>query len=1012
MKVLILHLSDIHLEKHSFHSFQVSKIIDSFNSLTPFDEVLLILSGDIASRGIQAEYETAYRLVGSIIKEIKVKYNFNKRIHVLMVPGNHDVDLSNTPLTTNELASIRRNDKFDKYLHDELLRQTNFMNFAKRNSLFTTNGLFHQELIEFSPEHKIEVNLLNSALFSTLEEDKGLHYLPKYILDEIYIPTGANFVITIMHHPPDWFVDTIKNKIESLIYNKSSLVFFGHEHFLEIKRVSYERNEGVLIQAGGCLGEGKDWSQSAFHVGKLDLGKNEYNLQSYLWNIKERQYENTSKQIYALPNKPSIEKKITILSSYKKIIHSDSKQELGKDFTEYFVFPRIEIIGVNNTQNKEFINDDEFIKELLIQKKMMIYAPHDMGKTTLLKWMFLRLSKDYIPIFCDIENIKGKNSKRIIKSCFEDIYGEDPSDYERYLQLPKDKKILIIDDIDQIKPDHFERFITDIGNEFDLFIFSSKKIYDLDMLEKMKVQLKTTDSITKYQISMFYPDKRRELISKAVRYNLKGGNEVTDLTYVTSVTEKLSEAIKSQRKLIRLDPDFILKYVSYYCKNMGDIGVRNTNVFSKVFENNLVYALSKNAGSISVDKAFMLLNEIAYRVHFNKQYPIPIKLIQDSIEYYNTEYSSDVDFLEALNMFLDSKVLVQIEGEKKSYRFFNVSYLAFFTARKLNIQYNENGDDTDLQYIIKNACFSINSDILLFITYITDNIRILRYILDMVDNHTDGWEEFSLKNIPNYMRWKKNHIIDLPRSDVYEEQEKDEIKQNPTSENTIQVVDIYDYSEEEAEYDFNRMLRAIQLLSIVSKCLPIFEHMMKTNEKDKFVKQIYELPNKIFNQWSSKVEDEVEDIIQYFKYQPEHYYSKQKIASDTDIIKALQWVSMSMLLELYRMSMSHAVKENTIRYIESFPYSDNDLYQLQHLIALEIKGGPVQFVDKALFLKDKNEFQIYKTMLTRIVSHAYVFKKEMSYREQQKLESNFLNNRALKSSMIIKRTKNKKVNDE
>ncbi len=99
-------------------------------------------------------------------------------------------------------------------------------------------------------------------------------------------------------------------------------------------------------------------------------------------------------------------------------------------------------------------------------------------------------------MFCGTENLRG-NPRRILKNCFVDIYGENPSDFQRFQQSPTEKKVFIIDDVDLLAPDHFERLIEAVQNEFTYFIFSSKKNYNLDVIEQMKEFLKTSDSIFK-----------------------------------------------------------------------------------------------------------------------------------------------------------------------------------------------------------------------------------------------------------------------------------------------------------------------------------------------------------------------------------------------------------------------------------------------------------------------------------------------------------------------------------
>lgn len=54
------------------------------------------------------------------------------------------------------------------------------------------------------------MNLINNGIFSTCDEYKGLLYLPNDYIDKLSDREDADFVISIMHHAPDYYRDDIK----------------------------------------------------------------------------------------------------------------------------------------------------------------------------------------------------------------------------------------------------------------------------------------------------------------------------------------------------------------------------------------------------------------------------------------------------------------------------------------------------------------------------------------------------------------------------------------------------------------------------------------------------------------------------------------------------------------------------------------------------------------------------------------------------------------------------------
>lgn len=1008
MKVLFLHIGDMHIKDHKgVNGFQINKIVDTLNSFSGFDKIVLIVAGDIAQSGTADQYTHAGHLIGKLIAAIKRQFRYKDKIDVLCVPGNHDLDHKGNPMTSDFLQGIRKVNSYDKHLQTELQKQDAFFNFAARNSCFEDKSVFCRRMLTYG-EFTIEANLINTGVFSILEEDKGLHYLPQHGLNDIAVPTGAQFVITLMHHAPEWYTDAQKNILEEAIYAKSSIIFYGHEHYIGKKTVTYETSAPAIIQAGGCLCKNEDWTESAFHVGVFDTETRDYLHVEYKWNPRQKQYEQQVVKSTPLPNKPSAEKTLSITESFKVELLLDRKHDISTDFRDYYVFPRIQSEDRIGSSNHEFTSEEAFVDEILRKKKVLISGGYNSGKSTLLRKLFLQLSDmGYIALFCDIDNIRGKNADRIIRNCFEDIYGENPSDYQRYEQIPKEKKVLIIDDIDQIKQNSFDNFLSQIGEKFEFIIFASKQLIDLSLFERMKTQLKAIDSIYRYKVMPMYSDKRSELIQRVV--SLKA----TDPASVPKTSKLLTDAINAQRRFISLDPDFIIKYVEYYCNNVGDAVGGDSGVFSKVFEASLINAISKHqTARLSVDKAFVLLSKVAHYVHFHKAYPVSEHQIMMIVDQYNDDYGTNVNGTEFINVVTQAKVL-GFDELSAGYRFSNKSFLAYYVAREVNSQYNETGDDTDLQALLRCACFGINADILLFISYITDNIRILRLILHMVNEYTKDWGEFNFdENMPQFLREERLHDVELPPPDAKQQEQQAEVLAEKAAEQTLQTVEIYDYSEEDIDIFANQLIRAVQLLTIVARCLPNFEHSMPKADKEAFVKVIYSLPNKVFSLWANEADKEVDNIIQFFREQSQDYYARQKKLSDDDIIRVLQWAAMSFLLDLYNLPVVFATKDSTIAYLSAFDYNSSDTYLLEHLMMLERQAPANSFITEAINAVKDNKSFLFPTLVKRVVSHALVFRSDLDHSQIQQLQTRFFPKVETQRKLLVQRVQNKNKENE
>lgn len=1016
MKILFLHLSDLHIKsKEAVSKNHIDKILDTLRIYGSFDKLFLIFSGDIAFSGESEQYKAGSSLVAYIFREIKNKNIYTKKIEMVCVPGNHDIEYEIPPRSAKELNAIYNDFSYNKHLDEELSKQKNFFEFSKRSKCFCNKSVFDRKLVNVDG-FVIEVNMLNSAVFSLMkDEDKGLHYIDQSAINELNTPSGADFVISVMHHAPDWYIDAQKDQIETALLCKSSLIFLGHEHKAGTRNCSYNDKAAAFIHAGGSLCNNSDWTNSEFEVGVLDTQTLEYSTTLFKWNPSELQYEENKGISKKLPSKKSIEKALIVTEEYNQNLFNDAHRSFSSNSQDYYVFPRLETETYESNGNKEFLDIESFIAEIQKKHQVLITGGNNSGKSLLLKNLFSKLTGlGKCVVLCDIDTIKRKESSKIVKSNFEDIYGDDFSDYNRFKQLPPENKVLIIDDIDQIKQQDFENYIAGIANQFGLMIFATKDVLDLDMLKRMKTALKSKNSIGKYKIEPFFADKRKELIEKLVILKSKKDPSIV----VDKTVETLCESIKLQKRYINLEPEFIINFVEYYCNNVGTALNSDSTVFSKVFESNITNSLNAfKTKELSVDKLYKLLSKLARHIHFNKMYPVTEQEIIHIVGEYNTVFDDVVRPLSFIEIVKNARILVpDING----YKFANRNHLAYFCAREVNFLYNNTGNEDDIKYLIEYCCFGINADILMFISYITDNTRILQFVLNMTQEMTREWKEFNFKdNCPKFLNLSQEQNVSLPNKNSKKENEREEIENEKVSNEKLQTIDIYDYDEKEVEKTINQIIRSLSLLAIISKCLPGFEHNMDASMRRLFVSEIYTLPNKIYGMWAQEVDSVYYELIEYLKEQEQVQYQNEEAKKSTEIELKFKLVASLLLLDIYNIAINYATRENSFRLLDNFERNGNPTYEIQNLMMVERQRLSERFVQDSVSLYESFDQNISRFLLKNIVKHAYINMDSLDFKMLNKLDSAFFQSGASgkrrtlpeQKSMLFKRSKNGKRGD-
>lgn len=230
----IIHLSDIHLNnKNDGVISKIKKVFDATkNQLIDTKEVIILISGDIANYGYKEQYEVAFEII------LDLKYSLaeylNKKVSLIMVPGNHDCDFSDE--YKNEVRSIlikdiiKNRDVKESVIENCCNVQNNYYEFE--DTFSEDNVCYKDKLISITNYNNENKNIyfvgINTSWISEKEESPNLFFpLGKYT-DKLKELDGI--VISILHHPSKWCHPIDSNEFDDGLNKYSNIVFQGHEH--------------------------------------------------------------------------------------------------------------------------------------------------------------------------------------------------------------------------------------------------------------------------------------------------------------------------------------------------------------------------------------------------------------------------------------------------------------------------------------------------------------------------------------------------------------------------------------------------------------------------------------------------------------------------------------------------------------------------------------------------------------------------------------------------------------
>jgi len=254
MSKAIIHISDLHVSLDSLISkintsteLKVKDDVSAFENIfikykdknIRYDEIFLIISGDIANSGNDKEYECAKLF----IERLKIK-----KENILIIPGNHDVFWPDNQVAYSKNIVEKEGKEKAKEPYD--FQKEKFAKFgAFYNSIYKKTDKFNAdkiivETIKLSDEKLLIVGLNSCFKCNSETNDKGIGYIDFTKLDIELSTLLQDFtdysIIGVCHHNP--FVNYKDKSINGfeegnwqrvrdvLIKHNMHTILFGHEH--------------------------------------------------------------------------------------------------------------------------------------------------------------------------------------------------------------------------------------------------------------------------------------------------------------------------------------------------------------------------------------------------------------------------------------------------------------------------------------------------------------------------------------------------------------------------------------------------------------------------------------------------------------------------------------------------------------------------------------------------------------------------------------------------------------
>ncbi len=267
MKILLLHLSDMHFKSSTDRLARKSeKIVSAVRNLKA-DACFVVLSGDIANSGLPDQYTTARKFLVEIGQGLQSDAH-SSPLEFVAIPGNHDCDFDKSiSARTDVRTNAGDGDVLSQGIIDQCIElQTAF--FIFRDHLHNNirpegDSLYYRYAFSVGGESLV-FHCYNTAWISVKDEIPGTLFFPISHLPAAGDAGGVH--ISVLHHPFNWLSPDNARRLRQYVELTSDLILTGHEHQSDWRRQENNRQGDILFIEGGVLQDSSGSDLSTFNA--------------------------------------------------------------------------------------------------------------------------------------------------------------------------------------------------------------------------------------------------------------------------------------------------------------------------------------------------------------------------------------------------------------------------------------------------------------------------------------------------------------------------------------------------------------------------------------------------------------------------------------------------------------------------------------------------------------------------------------------------------------------------
>ena len=745
MKLLILHLSDMHIGKDKARiCSKVQPIVDAVKNID-YDVAgaLVAVTGDIASTGKEEEYLVAIDFFSELRVQLSVGLG-GKPVSVFAVPGNHDCCLHPDNEVRDVMIGHLRNTGANTLAPNILDICTSVQrSFFEFRDVFAPDGL--SAFGGLSPKLAYSCTMvldtirvtalgLNTAWISQLHEQPGTIVFPPIIATGL---ADADLVIGLYHHPSNWFDPSQGTRFRRAVEQLSDIVLTGHEHDPEEYTKHAHSGRSHLFLAGGVLSspeepESRFWGLIVDHRAALHRTCEFHLVAGHYYLIGFESPANVPWEPYSAEGgavggtfELSTEMAHFVDDPELNLTHRSRTSILLSDV---FVAPDLREVHLDPDQRSEFVKGENLAGLLQDKPHLLLMGDDQCGKTSLAKTIFgLHLSNGDVPIWLDRDDRPPETADgvtRLLENKFCEQYS--PRSLAAYQQLDKPRRVVIIDDYHE-----FGRNLRARQKALSLLVAQSGRI--ILMAHDLKVTIgdlatpggaEGTASFSYYLILPLGYARRNDLVERWLALDettdKASSGYVSNLVQITSTLDTLIG-----RSYIPAYPVYILS-VLQASEAVTPVDTR-ASAHGYFYELFIRTALSQGTTTADFDIIASYLAHLAFKMCTARLSAVDIETYNRIHAEFEAEYDLRRPSDRMLGQLVDKRILSQMPGGRVYFKYKFTYY--YFVALYLRDHIGSDPIRTRISDMTHRLYIQDNANILLFLSHLSKDPFIVKELV-------------------------------------------------------------------------------------------------------------------------------------------------------------------------------------------------------------------------------------------------------------------------------------------